>query len=683
MTNPVADFFVRLHGEIGDLQQKMSGAVGILKNTEENINKSTKSIASVIHAALAVAGVEALKKLTEGITELAAEGEKAENLKNAFISLGGSTVSLKKAEDAVKGVVDATDLMAAANKGLIAGIPQFAENFDKVADLGNKVANALGIDVKEGIDKVTEAIIRGKPIALQQVHIFVDTEAAAKKYAIAHGIAAAASGSFEKALNRQQKALANSQYAMEHLDQAIAGFPPVLDTVTKAHEAATASMKNLNDEIGIQLNHSPELIEAYRNQAEALKKIDADGAGQSIARLSALFVELKTFGIEATDKVLEQFSNDLIRAGLIINDLKRGDFLKIFDDDEFRNFVEGKNIEQGEVAFQHLANTVNNAFQSVKAGGQITTKEFNGIKAQAEEALSAIDKAGQRDSISKTYSGGIATIVTEINYLKEHAKDAVKPFGDGLDVAREKARQLGVELDKAISQKSTEGLKQNLEAAIKDGNSAGFQDYLEKYKASLSEQVDLELQKYKGLDTEKVNDLKTKMIADGVNPIMEQWSQKQKEMFQESVSFFEDIFTQMIDGTGLDFKKMLKQVAIGFAANMAAALTGSLSVNIKNPMDIGGLLAKQFFGNKIGGSQGGGVGGLAQSAIGGSMGGALSYAGGYGEGIMGTIGPVASADEYAGMMAGGSSMLATIGPAVPYVAAAAGAYMLAKHFGLF
>lgn len=132
---------------------------------------------------------------------------------------------------------------------------------------------------------------------------------------------------------------------------------------------------------------------------------------------------------------------------------------------------------------------------------------------------------------------------------------------------------------------------------------------------------------------------------------------------QNTVDFFSDLLTPMFEGEAANFEDIFidaaKRIAIGFAAELLAAVAKA---------QFPALIAQI---TKFGGTAGGLGSFLGQTVMGGGGGmfGAL-----FGGGTSG-IGPVASGDAYAGMLAGGGAGLgATFSAIMPYAGAAAAAY---------
>jgi hypothetical protein len=142
-----------------------------LKSTEE----ATGALGGAAKiAALAIAGITAA-----GVALVAAigRGDKFNDIADAFNKLAEKAglvgdEFLNGIAAAVDETVPKLDLMAAANKALIAGLDPTA--FDEVAQAAKKYADANGIEFPEAMDRFTRAITKGSEAQLQQLGLLRD-----------------------------------------------------------------------------------------------------------------------------------------------------------------------------------------------------------------------------------------------------------------------------------------------------------------------------------------------------------------------------------------------------------------------------------------------------------------------------------------------------------------------------
>lgn len=529
---------IEILGTTASLQKSMTQASGMLKKFQYEVESMNKVVTASFAFAIAEKTFEGIKSLSESVTELAVQGEKIQNLKEAFEALGGTTQSLNKAKEATMGVVSTVDLLEAANKGLVAGIPGFSEKFDQVAALGIRVGEALGISAADGVNRVTEAIIKGRPRQLEQIGIFINTGAAAKKYAEAHDIAAAASGSFEKALNKQQKQAANTAAAMDQLGDAINRFMPPTESVTKASEAAKNAFADLYNQLAGQLNSSPELTKAYKDLETALKGIDTRELAAALVDLTTIFVELKAKIISYAVPALEDFNTALHNTLAFLGALGDGNGInKALDiaavEESGRKQKEyndtlgstGDRIDElSKKTSQYYSDTI-----SKKAAPAIGVVEgLNKAYQQIQDTLNGLGQ-DSKNKITFEQFGNLSQVGSELDKLKEKAVDVQKNITAGAETIGQVAAKANAELDKIHAINVAGDLKQQFEASLKEGNFEAAQDYLTQYTAAITAAAVEEAKKFKTNDQDRI----AQFIKDYVGKVIPAMENAQKIAFGE------------------------------------------------------------------------------------------------------------------------------------------------------
>lgn len=290
-----AALFVELRGRVERLQQDMNTAVGVLTGTQKKIQGVMKGVQTVINAALVVGGIAAVRQFGKELSALAQKGEELGSIEESFRKLGGTSRSIEEARKATIGLVDSFALMKSANAGLVAGIPGFNENFAKIADLGARLANTLGIDTTEAINRVVDALKSGKTQALQQVGILIDVE---KVY-----------GKFGDTLTDVEKKALRTAAGIAGLETAISRFAEVTDSVANAQKAVSTAMDEVVARIGIAINNNENLTRAYRELEVEIRKIDWRELGAAAADFFATLMRASN----AVFPVLISWINDTVR----------------------------------------------------------------------------------------------------------------------------------------------------------------------------------------------------------------------------------------------------------------------------------------------------------------------------------------------------------------------------------
>ena len=114
------------------LASDVNGAAKTLSGFEKRFSIIGKGLGAAMSAGAALGFAAFVKTATTGFVEI---GDRAGDVAEAFKNLGGSSAAIGEAEKATMGLVSATNLMEAANKGLLKGIPELNKNFADIAGL--------------------------------------------------------------------------------------------------------------------------------------------------------------------------------------------------------------------------------------------------------------------------------------------------------------------------------------------------------------------------------------------------------------------------------------------------------------------------------------------------------------------------------------------------------------------
>jgi TP901 family phage tail tape measure protein len=167
-----------------------------------------------------------------------------------------------------------------------------------------------------------------------------------------------------------------------------------------------------------------------------------------------------------------------------------------------------------------------------------------------------------------------------------------------------------------------DGLKKGITDAIGSLSAADFQGSLARYEAEFKSTTIKALQEAYKISFDEAADLASIRWGEISKDYEDQMVQANKNAFRESVSFFESIFQNAITGKAFNLRDALEQVAVGFASQMAATLSGGFSLE-GGVKGIGQNLAKEMmtgFGDLFGSSSSNGIFDEAGNQIGSSMG---------------------------------------------------------------
>jgi len=427
---------------------------------------------------------------------------------------------------------------------------------------------------------------------------------------------------------------ASAAEIMSKLPDAIKDFPAATDDVSKATDRLAVSWTNLQEIIGKAQNENPVVAAGYNYISETVNFlgmiIDKQLGVSSAAKLININEEITK--LEANLKELQTIKDNGGGGGWF------------------------SNLEQRIKDISDLLD---------KARGK-------------KEAFLAVENKAKNDAAEA---------------LKKREKDRADAAARAAEEAFKKVKD---SYKKFITDTSGKDLAAQIKNAIGSGDSGAFHKLAAEYRTQMGKAADDVIAEWKAkgitVTKEQAELIRKVTIDSAVNPVFDEWGKQEEEAakklaedfekgFEDSVNFFSDIFTSVMEGSVMSLGDMLKQVAIGFAAQMAASMTGFSIAG--GPGGIGMQIASSLgFGSTTQGinSVGGQIAGAGLSAAGAYFGsGAVAtYGSGVMAGVTGTTTVASTAAGAAGVQAGAAMM-----SAAPYVAAAVGAYLVAKHFGAF
>lgn len=579
----------RLGGLRYDLQL---GIAQFQKNSKEAISEfqkmrgSLQTVATGMKAAFAGLGIalaiNQIKSFGSAIVDLANKGEQAGSIKESFEALGGSESVIDEARKRVVGLVGAFDLMQAANRGLIAQIPGFQEGFANVVDLAGRLANALGKDTKAQVEELTEAIVKGNAKALRPLGFhFTDVKDKAKV---------------------TQEALAQVASVMEKL-------PPVGDSVANSLTSLNNTWDDVTAKVGIQLNNNTDLIASLRRLEQTIQDIDWGEFGDNLAQIATFFVDLANRAIPIAIAAINQFADDMLRVSLLWKNLRDGGQGNLFDavDKQFSIIKEQHKLESATDKVNEFARAVNGMFNAFKGGSKPSKDAVDKLLAQAERVGDAVKNAGGPDAIG--LRGGLTMVAKQLHILKENAVAAKKvgvELGGGIDKATAKAEKLQDKFQNLLGKSEADAIKDRLEEAIESGNRNGVDTLMPLYRDAIGKVADAQLEELSKHNPELAARYREAMINDAIDPMVKREEEERRRAHEAGVQNFKNLFSSLISGQGLDWKEMLTDVALSFAAEMAQSLVEKIG---------GGFLEGLFDGEAIGQSLGESLADGIQSAI--------------------------------------------------------------------
>lgn len=429
MATTVDELVIELRGRVEKLQQDMERGARTLQKFEKRFQNIGNKMATAFGAALGTGILVAMKNLSKQVMELADQGERLGSIEEGFRALGGSSKEIRKAQNAALGLVDSYRLMEIANKGLVANVPEIAQNFSKIADLGARAANTLGTDAAGAIDQLTTALIKAKPKQLEAFGIIVREEEAWKAYADSVGKGV-------NQLTTGQKVLAVQAQAMAQLEEASTRLTDVTISASNAQAQINVTMQENQAVMAKAINQSPELIRALQDyNAELEKHRDvADEAGLAVAGLQAKWIQLKTFFAQGA--FLKQANDDLDRMVLLIKQLYKGGFGtegNIFAevDKQFKELRKNQAGELIEQQFDQVTKAIGNFQKQIQTGTPPTKLQVASLREEFEALQEKL-----KDTDDSRVVDALATVE---RHLEAVEKQAVK---SGTAIAKMNDRNL-------------------------------------------------------------------------------------------------------------------------------------------------------------------------------------------------------------------------------------------------
>jgi hypothetical protein len=628
--------FIDVAMNVANIENSVKKINGSLQGFAKKTEGIGKVIGTAFKFAAVGAGVVGVVKTVQGLTSslksLADEGERAGDIEAGFEKLGGSAAVIEDARSRTLGLASSFDLMRVASKGMAAEIPQFNENFAQVADLGARLADTLGIDTTEGIEKVTAALAGAKTGALQQIGFVVDTKKAYADYAAQLGVTS-------EALTESEKKHAKQAQAVAQLAQVTAKFAPLGDSVSTAADSIGNSWNKVVITFGRAINENEALTSALRGLEHAVSTVDLTALGHDAAELATVLVRL-TQGVAylggAVSSVipdLTQFKQNLLNT-LHVAANWQGSIKETSDAltnrpeiqqltkniraniDQMKGWAaEGQKISDARIAaanrgFEQLKQS---ATESPELSGQVArlsservaaVLEYNkkisaaNEKEEAEERKGALEEEKREKEREKAREHALqqfSQYTEKVRALKEEnfktsISDNIQDAIGNLDTSS---------FDRLVEQFKThaaDGIRAELQEAIAAGVKISSDDFANIVESKSEKMVE----PFRTAMAKAVEDDKADRIQ-ASQEVADKLAEQLKEAYQESTDFWRGAFEDLFSGNGFDTKSWMRKLASGFAAELMNAVAGpGIGQALNKPGDLGASILQGLGG--IGGT---------------------------------------------------------------------------------
>jgi len=275
-----------------DAQNNASGTIQKVKQDIQGLDRSATTASGGLGAmgkALGVAGLVAFGAQVGRVTiELAQLGAQSLALKGSFEQVAGGADNarnlLEGLRSASAGMISDTDLMLAANRAMLLGVANSADEMSQLLQIAAVRGRAMGLSVTQAFNDIVTGLGRQSPLILDNLGITVDAARANEEYAASIGKTASALSETERKAALVNAVIKNSADLLSNagdmsevdgsgfaqLNSAWTNFrtaigesiAPFLDA--RAKEIATF-VKNATDSLNEQTN-----AENFRNQISSV-----------------------------------------------------------------------------------------------------------------------------------------------------------------------------------------------------------------------------------------------------------------------------------------------------------------------------------------------------------------------------------------------------------------------------
>lgn len=391
------------------------------------------------------------------VVELIDRGERVGSLADGFAKLGGTAESIERASNASQGLISNAELLAIANKGIVAGLPDVNTNLELIAGAGAKLANTLGLDATQATEQLTQALATGRKQQLELLGVQFDTNQALEDYA-------ASLGKSTDQLSEQEKRQATQEGALKRLAELNTELTDVTNSGSNARERFQNQLEGTIDTIAIAANSNEDLAEAIDLATEALKNVDVtliiEGIS-SIIKTAAKAIETLVFLAEAAGffsgkEIINEASFN--RAANIIEKNLGGAANKLVDDfyDVSRQTsVTANDIERLEKQLSALARAAGSEIQT-NDNLKIAFGELNTVLTDAKNKYADQEKASKLleianksqnisvDKLTGSYSNqnGLTEGVDELTKSKGDLTEETKEVNEALKEEAQLAKEV-------------------------------------------------------------------------------------------------------------------------------------------------------------------------------------------------------------------------------------------------
>lgn len=242
-------------------------------------------------------------------------GEAAERSAQLRAATAALSFPIEQVHTGLLRMIDAHSLTTAASKSMQIGITKSAGEFQKMAEAAAKLGMSVGVNAKDAVNNLVDALATGSPEVLNNIGIILKQEQAYDALAAKLGVATSQ-------LTEQQKAGAFTEIALDMLYEKAAKLNTGLDEQAVRLASVSARMTELGDAAKVAATEGVGLLfDAFDGLGKVIyETVDAlDGAEEQMATVSqraAAAAASAVFRAQQEQKAFDEVWDELKRRGM-------------------------------------------------------------------------------------------------------------------------------------------------------------------------------------------------------------------------------------------------------------------------------------------------------------------------------------------------------------------------------
>lgn len=273
---------LKIGADISDMQAGMAKVVAHLDKLDDSAKKTAEAMTMTEKAAgflksnfsqftAANLAANAIQSVTAEVQRFVAEGAQLSGLRTSFERLSGgikqnSADMMQALRTGTRGMVSDFELMKAANKAMLLGLPVTAESMGELSKAAVVLGKAMGQDATKSVDDLITALGRSSPMILDNLGLSVKVGEANEAYAKSLGKTAEQLTDAEKKMAFFVAANRAAQAAVKELGEQTKTLGDIATTVwTKFGNVVSATSSAVNVGLGRAATSGAGFIQFLQN----------------------------------------------------------------------------------------------------------------------------------------------------------------------------------------------------------------------------------------------------------------------------------------------------------------------------------------------------------------------------------------------------------------------------------